>query len=628
MKPLAHLNKYLLHYKWQFVLGFVFIVLSNAFGIYAPRLVREALDLIKEMLDVYAAGIDGGYDIALPESISLLFALLGIEGERYRGIATTGDLMGPISTLALILGAIYLFVSLVKGVFMFFMRQTIIVTSRLIEYDLKNEIYDHYQRLSLAFYRRNNTGDLMNRISEDVSKVRMYLGPAIMYAINLVVLSVMAIWAMLAVNVELTLYVLLPLPVLSVSIYYVSRLINQRSEALQRQQSQLSTFVQEAFSGIRVLKAYNREARSRQAFANECGEYKRRSLELVKVDALFMPAITLLIGLSTILAIYVGGLKAIEGAITIGNIAEFVIYVNMLTWPFASVGWVTSLTQQASASQQRINEFLHTRPEIENPAGALLPRIKGHIRFKDVHFTYPDSGIEALRGVSFEVPPGKTLAILGHTGSGKSTIANLLCRNFDPVAGEISVDGVALRQMDLYHLRAHIGYVPQDVFLFSDTIANNIAFGLDPDEAHLHDVVRAAAADSYVDHNIEEFPKGYETMLGERGINLSGGQKQRVSIARAIAPKPAILIFDDCLSAVDTHTEERILSNLKRIMEGRSTLLISHRVSTVKLADEIIVLHEGQIAERGTHESLLAQGTLYPELYQLQLLEDRREVEE
>ncbi len=626
MRALAHLNKYLLQYKWQLILGTIFIIASNLFGIYSPRLIREAFDMIASTLSSYEDGFVGPYDIVLPESLAWLHKIFGLDTDVYRGLTSKENLLAPITILALLLGVLYLLVSVLKGVFLFFTRQTIIITSRLIEFDLKNEVFDHYQSLSLAFYRRNNTGDLMNRISEDVSKVRMYLGPAIMYSINLVVLAIMAVWAMLSVNVELTFYVLLPLPVLSVSIYYVSKLINQRSEELQRQQSHLSTFVQEAFSGIRVLKAYNRERSSQNTFAKECNTYKVKSLSLVKVDALFMPAITLLIGLSTILSIYVGGLKAIAGEITIGNIAEFVIYVNMLTWPFASVGWVTSLVQQAAASQERINEFLHTQPEITNRNNT-EHEVDGHIAFKNVYFTYPDSGIKAIDGVSFEIPTGKTLAILGRTGSGKSTIANLICRNFEADRGEISIDSKPVQSMNLGSLRSNIGYVPQDVFLFSDTIANNISFGLEKDTNGLEEIIKQAAQDADVAQNIEDFPNGYNTMLGERGINLSGGQKQRVSIARAIARKPKILIFDDCLSAVDTETEERILTNLKRIMAHRTTLLISHRVSTVKMADEIIVLENGKIAEKGTHESLLNAGTIYAELYQLQLLEDKRAVQ-
>jgi len=563
--------------------------------------------------------------LQIPETIRHLFEWFKMDLQSFMTVNSAEDLASLITKLSVMLGALYLVVALLKGLFLFFTRQTVIIMSRLIEFDLKNEVFDHYQSLSLAFYKRNNTGDLMNRISEDVTKVRMYLGPAIMYTINLVVLSVLAISFMLMVNVELTLYVLLPLPVLSISIYYVSSLINKRSEEVQRQQSALSTMVQEAFSGIRVLKAFNRQRSSQVNFEKACNTYKVLSLRQVKVDALFMPSIILLIGLSTIITIYVGGIKAIEGEITIGNIAEFVIYVNMLTWPFASVGWVTSLVQQAAASQERINEFLHTEPEIVNQSDA-QDQIVGKIAFRNVAFTYPDSGIEALKEISFTINQGETLAILGRTGSGKSTIANLICRNFDPSSGEIQIDNKPISQINLNSLRSNIGYVPQDVFLFSETIANNIGFGLE-DEEFSENVIRKAAANAHVLHNIESFPKEFETILGERGINLSGGQKQRVSIARAIAPNPQILIFDDCLSAVDTETEEIILNNLRGIMKNKTTILISHRVSTVEQADQILFIDEGRIVETGTHKELLEHNGAYADLYQKQLQENESKEE-
>lgn len=622
MRALTHLNRYLLHYKWHLIWGTVFIIFSNLFAIYAPRLIREAFDLIKASLAAYEEGGVENFTVDLPVTVKWLYEQLNLDQSRFENINSKENLRSAITTLSLTLAALYLFAALMKGIFLFFTRQTIIVMSRMIEYDLKNEVYDHYQKLSLAFYRRNNTGDLMNRISEDVNKVRMYLGPAIMYSINLLVLAVLAIGAMLMVNVELTLYVLIPLPLLSVSIYYVSKIINQRSERVQRQQSYLSTLVQEAFSGIRVLKAYNRQKYTQDNFTRECNTYKVLSLSQVKVDALFMPAIILLIGLSTIITIYVGGIKAIEGEITIGNIAEFVIYVNMLTWPFASIGWVTSLVQRAEASQERINEFLHTDPEISSPKDE-EDEINGEVEFKNVSFTYPESGIRALDGVSLKISKGSTLAIIGRTGSGKSTIANLICRNFDATEGSILVDNQPISSLNLNSLRSAIGYVPQEVFLFSDTIANNIGFGLEKGEDHRETVFKAAE-NAHVRHNIEDFPKKFETVLGERGINLSGGQKQRVSIARAIAGKPKILIFDDCLSAVDTETEEIILTNLKKVMKGKTTLLISHRVSTVKMADEIIVLDHGKIIERGNHEQLIDHEGVYRDLYQKQLLEEKK----
>ena len=498
-------------------------------------------------------------------------------------------------------------------------RQTIIVMSRLIEFDLKNDIFRKYEELHMAFYKQNNTGDLMNRISEDVSRVRMYLGPAIMYTINLIVLFVMVVLTMLSVNAELTLYVLTPLPILSIMIYVVSRMINIRSEKVQRKLSDLSTFTQEAFSGIRVIKAYNRLSEREFEFAHLSNEYKETSLSLVKVNALFMPAMILLIGLSTILTIYIGGQLTINGSISPGNIAEFVIYVNMLTWPVASVGWVTSLVQRAAASQKRINEFLKVIPDIQN-SNFETYQAKGNLSFTNVSFTYSDSGIDALKNISFEVPQGKSLAIIGTTGSGKSTIANLLCRLYDVNDGVIEIDGRDIKTLNLDAYRNSIGYVPQDVYLFSDTISNNISFSTtisDTDD----NAVEQAAKDSQVHANIMEFPEGFETRVGERGITLSGGQKQRISIARAIIKKPLILIFDDCLSAVDTETEERILENLKRIMDNRTTIIISHRVSSVKHCDEIVVLDDGVIIERGSHEALMIKRASYFEIHEQQQLE-------
>ncbi len=579
-------------------MGILFVTISNLFAIFPAQIIRHALDVVVQTISIY--NLFNGFEMQSP----------------------LGDLLDK--TL-LIFGMVVISLALLKGVFMFFMRQTIIVMSRHIEYDIKNDIYEQYQKLSLAFFKRNNTGDLMARISEDVSRVRMYVGPAIMYSINLVVLAVLCIWAMLSVNVELTLYVLLPLPFLSIAIYYVSTMIDQKSEQVQAQLSRLSTFVQETFSGIRVIKAYTREKEMEHEFIKETNEYKDKSMELVRINSLFFPIMLLLIGLSTLLTIYIGGKQVIAGKITSGNIAEFIIYINMLTWPFTAIGWVTSIIQRAAASQRRINEFLLLKPEIENPSSQPT-EIKGEIVFDNVSFIYPDSGIQALKNVSFKVETGKSLAVIGRTGSGKSTISALITRLYDTTKGNLYIDGKNIRESNLYELRKQTGYVPQEVFLFSDSVFNNIAFGIKKESfnGNLKEAVEQAAKDAAVYENIMDFPAKFDTMLGERGITLSGGQKQRVSIARAIIQNPRILIFDDCLSAVDTETEEIILSNLRRIMKGKTSVIISHRVSSVKDADTIIVLDGGEIIERGTHQDLMKSKGAYYELYQKQLLEEEK----
>jgi len=574
-------------------LGILFVSISNLYAIVPPKIVRITFDFLRDVKPIFA----------MMEGTPL--------HEIYFDI-----LIGVF----LFFGSVVVLSALLKGVFMFLMRQTIVVMSRFIEYDLKNEIYEHYQNLSLAFFKRNNTGDLMARITEDVSKVRMYVGPAVLYAINLTVLFSLVIYNMIEVSPTLTAYVLIPLPILSFTIYQVSRMINIRSERVQRQLSQLSTFVQEGFSGIRVLKAYAKEDQWGKAFEKETENYKKTSLELVQINAVFFPTMLTLIGLSTVLTVYIGGKQAMAGTITTGNIAEFIIYINMLTWPVAAIGWITSIIQRAAASQTRINEFLSTEPEIQNLNNEPLI-VKGGITFKDVSFIYPDSGIKALVDVSFEVKPGESLAILGRTGSGKSTIASLITRTYDISEGSLLIDGKEIRDLNLDAIRSSIGYVPQDVFLFSDSISNNISFGVDSDESFEKRVFSAARqADIY--DNIIDFPFGFDTKVGERGITLSGGQKQRISIARAIIRDPQILIFDDCLSAVDTETEERILAHLKDLMQGKTTVIISHRVSSVKHADQIVVLDKGAIAERGNHEQLLAINGIYASLYQKQLLED------
>lgn len=592
MKELAYLNKFLYKYRWRLLPGVLFVIISNIFGVLPAQVIRISFDLINENIAIYR--LFDGFD--------------------------RQQVIGEIFSHSLLLFGLVVFIlALLRGIFLFFMRQTIILMSRHIEYDLKNEIYRHYQKLSMAFYRRNNTGDLMNRVTEDVSRVRMYIGPAIMYTINTTVLFILVIVSMFSVNARLAVFSLLPLPLLAVTIYYVHMIINQRSEKIQEQLSSLSSFVQETFSGIRVIKSYVREADVREKFDKESENYKSHSMALVQVQALFFPMMLLLVGLSTIITVYVGGIEVMDGRITSGNIAEFIVYVSQLTFPVTSLGWVTSLIQRAAASQKRINEFLNTQPEIISKAGEKID-LKGHIEFKNVNFRYPDTGIKALKNVSFEVKPGEFLAIIGRTGSGKSTIANLLMRMYDADSGEIFIDGKAIRDLDLNSFRQQTGFVPQEVFLFSETIRNNIAFGVPSTE---EGTAEQAAKNAAVYQNIMEFEKGFDTLIGERGITLSGGQKQRLSIARAIIKEPQVLIFDDCLSAVDTRTEEEILKNLGRVMQNKTTVLIAHRISTIKNADKIIVIDAGEIVEQGNHKSLMnLQGT-YFELYEKQLLEEQ-----
>ena len=588
MKSLRYINKYLLRYKYRLLLGIVFTIISNFFQILSAQIVRHAFNLIKE-------GIS-------------LFGL-------YEGLAQQELVYDIFANSILVYGVVILVMALLRGIFLFFVRQTIIVMSRLIENDLKNDIYAHYQSLPLSFYRRNNTGDLMSRISEDVSRVRMYVGPAIMYGINLIVLFLMVIPYMLSVNVKLTIYTLLPLPVLAISIYYVNNIIQRKSDEIQKSLSGITTFVQEAFSGIRVLKSFVREEDSHANFTTASNKYRDKSLELNFVNSLFFPLVLFLVGLSTIITVYIGGQEVINGSITTGNIAEFIIYVNMLTWPVTSLGWTASLVQRAAASQERINEFLHTKNDIVSRQNISKP-IKGDIMFENVDFIYPDTGIQALKGVSFTIDHGETLAIVGNTGSGKSTIANLLPRMYDVTGGRILIDGVDVRDYNIKSLRSQIGYVPQDVFLFSDTISNNIGFGL---PAITEEQMVQSTKDADVYENIVRFPEKFETKLGERGITLSGGQKQRVSMARALVREPSILILDDSLSAVDTKTENAILNSLHRIMHNRTSIIISHRVSSVKLADRILVMEDGEIVQHGTHEELISQEGLYKVLYERQL---------
>jgi len=582
MKELRHLNKYFLKYRYSLLVGGVITVLAKIFLLYTPRLIRESIDIV----DQYRKGIVT--DLAIVKSELILNILY-------------------------ILGA-----ALIAGLFTFLMRQTIINVSRHIEFDLKNEVYQQYQRLSLNFYKKNRTGDLMNRISEDVGKVRMYVGPAIMYTINTITLFVIALIYMFNEAPILTLYTIIPLPILSVAIYILSKAIHKRSTIVQEYLSKLSTFAQESFSGISVIKAYNIEAQTHIAFDTLSTENRQKQLDLTKVQALFFPLMILLIGVSNLLVIYIGGMQYINGEIeSLGTIAEFIIYVNMLTWPVATVGWVTSIIQQAEASQKRINEFLKEAPEIQNTVSTPTD-IKGAISFKDVYFTYDDTNIQALKGLSFEINQGETLAIIGKTGSGKSTVLDLIGRLYDVQTGEILIDGTAIGNVNLKSLRNSIGFVPQEAFLFSDSIKNNIKFG----SVHAtDDDVKQAAKNAVVHKNIIKFANDYNTVLGERGITLSGGQKQRVSIARAIIKNPNILLLDDCLSAVDTETEEKILNNLSKISKGKTTIIVSHRISSAKNASKIIVLDHGTIIQEGTHETLINVEGYYKELYLKQLSE-------
>lgn len=591
MKHLSRLNKYFLKYKWWIIPGSIFVVISNIFGVVPAQVIGYAVDLITENIQVYSL---------------------------FNGFNRQQIIYDIFSQTLLFFGLLIIGLYLLRGLFLFFMRQTIILMSRHIEFDMKNDIYQHYQKLSLGFYRKNNTGDLMNRATEDVNRVRMYVGPAIMYTINTFVLSVLIIWSMFDVNSKLAIYCLLPLPFLVIIIYYVNTLIFKKSGKIQERLSQLSSFVQERFSGIRIIKSYVREDYTRNMFEIQSNEYKKDSMSLVKVSALFYPTMLLLIGLSTILTIYIGGVQVMNGSITPGNIAEFIIYINQLTFPVTMLGWVTSLIQRAAASQKRINEFLDIPSDIQsnNKEEHVL---KGNLSFNDVSFTYADTGIQALKNVSFEINSGEFVAIIGKTGSGKSTLANLIMRMYDVENGSIAIDGQDLKSLNLKNYRGQIGFVPQEVFLFSDSIKNNIAFGLD---TVTDDEVYDAAKNASVYNNIIDFEEKFETMLGERGITLSGGQKQRVSIARALIKSPKILIFDDCLSAVDTKTEEEILQNLGKIMKGKTSILIAHRISTIKNADKILVLDDGRIIEQGTHNELLSLNGSYTELYNNQLLEE------
>lgn len=581
MKELQHLNKYFLKYKTNLIVGIFITIIARMFLLFTPRYVKKIFIVIEKYFN--------------------------------EGMALEAFKAELLETILYIIGA-----AVIGGILTFFMRQYIINVSRYIEYDLKNEIYEQYQRLSLNFYKKNRTGDLMNRISEDVGRVRMYAGPAIMYSINTITLFVIALIYMFEESPSLALYTILPLPILSIVIYKLSKEIHRRSTIVQEYLSKLSTFTQESFSGISVIKAYGIEPQTSTNFSTLATESKEKQIDLARVQAWFFPMMILLIGVSNLIVIYIGGMQYINGEIeSIGTIAEFIIYVNLLTWPVATVGWVTSIVQQAEASQKRINEFLRIEPEIKNTV-ATDTKITGDIQFKNVSFTYDDTNIQALNNVSFNIKEGETLTILGKTGSGKSTILDLIGRLYDINKGSITINNQEINQVNLTNLRDSIGYVPQEAFLFSDSLKNNIKFG--KQDATDEEVIQAAK-NAQVHKNISKFNNGYDTVLGERGITLSGGQKQRVSIARAIIKLPKILLFDDCLSAVDTETEEKILKNLNKITQGKTTIIVSHRVSSAKNADKIIVLEDGKIVQQGTHDTLIDIDGYYKHLYLKQLSE-------
>ena len=588
MKDLSYLNKYLLKYKYYYTIGGIFILISTAFAIVPATLIRETFNLIENGYKEYSSG-----NIILKKEIlkDVLFY-----------------------SVAIIIAAI------IRGFFMYMMRQTIIVASRKIEYDLKNEIFYHYQSLPLKFYKKNNTGDLMNRISEDVSKVRMYLGPALMYGMNVTILMLMIIPFMFYINFNLAFYSLMPLPLLVVSIYLVQNIINKKSEQIQESLSNLSTYVQETFSGIRLIKSFIREINFEKVFTKKSIDYKNKSIGLQFVLALFFPVIMTLIGLSIIITVYIGALEVFDGNLTIGNIAEFLIYVYLLTWPVTALGWITSIVQRASASQRRINEFLNEKSDINSSENKKI-NLEGKIEFENVCYKYLDTNIQGMDNISFKINQGESLGVIGATGSGKSTLANSILRLFDIDKGKILFDGIDIKKLDISFFRKQIGYVPQDVFLFSDTIENNILFGT---ENKSFELVKKAAENADLIRNINSFPEKFKTKIGERGITLSGGQKQRVSIARAIIKEPKILILDDCLSAVDTKTENVILENMKKIMVNKTSIIISHRISSVKLAKKIIVIDSGKIIEEGNHKSLIEKRGMYFDLYKQQLESDKQ----
>lgn len=603
MKQLSYLNKYFWKYRWRLLLGILFIFISNYFAVLAPQVTGYIIDKVQAHLT----------------------------GVTKHKLLTHNDwfvnqVIGKIETLSFsftgivaLFGIVLLIFAILRGFFMFLMRQTIIVMSRHIEYDQKNEVFQHYLKLDTNFYKIHETGDLMNRMSEDVSRVRMYTGPAVMYLINLVALISLSVFYMVKKDPELSFYVLAPLPILAITIYFVNNIINKKSEEVQAKLSDLTTNAQQAYSGIRVIKSFVQEKAMLRFFRSNSEQYRDSAMSLYKTEAVYFPVMGLIIGISTLLVILIGGLKYMQGQLNFGDMAAFIMYLTMLTFPVSAIGWVASTIQRAAASQRRLNEFLLTKSTIQPPVEAIEHKIQGAIQFNHVQFVYPHTGIEALKDFDLLIKPGEKIAIIGRTGSGKTTIAQLLLRFYDPSAGSIQIDGIELNKLQLQHYRNQVSYIPQEVFLFSDSIAGNIAFG---SVADADTRIQSAATMAAVHRDIEAFPLGYQTMVGERGVTLSGGQKQRISIARALIKDPGLIILDDCLNAVDARTEREVLTHLSGYLRNKTAIVITHRIFALLQFDRIIVMEDGRIAEQGTHEELLKLQGVYADLYNRQQVED------
>jgi len=605
MKHLSYLNKYFWKYRWRLLLGILFIFISNYFAVMAPQVTGYIIDKVQ-------ANLTGGAKEKIIDHNDWFVSWV-IKNIETFSFSFTG--------IVALFGIVLFLFAILRGFFMFLMRQTIIVMSRHIEYDQKNEVFQHYLKLDTNFYKIHETGDLMNRMAEDVSRVRMYTGPAVMYLINLIALISLSVYYMVKKDPELSFYVLAPLPILAITIYFVNNIINKKSEEVQAKLSDLTTNAQQAYSGIRVIKSFVQENAMLRFFRSNSEQYRNSAMSLYKTEAVYFPIMGLIIGISTLLVILIGGLKYMKGELNFGDMAAFIMYLTMLTFPVSAIGWVASTIQRAAASQRRLNEFLLTESTIQPPAKPVEHQLQGTIEFSNVSFVYPHTGIEALKQFSLLIKKGEKIAVIGRTGSGKTTIAQLLLRFYDPTKGEIKVDGVALSQLNLQHYRSQVSYIPQEVFLFSDTIANNIAFGA---VSEADDRIQMAATSASVHKDIQSFPGGYQTMVGERGVTLSGGQKQRISIARALVKDPGLIILDDCLNAVDARTEREILTHLSGYLQNKTAIVITHRIFSLLQFDRIIVMDDGYIAEQGTHEELLQKQGLYADLYNRQQVEEPR----